>query len=122
MVSTVKSVPADQRSLFKEFWETWADNIERRAFRMQMELTDGQKKTLFLLDLDSRLQSYKKQLSDFGVTVPSPEELREVHHIVSTEPAVVREEMDLELDSLQETVEDQVQIFTPQVPEHLPLG
>ena len=87
-----------------------------------MELTDGQKKTLFLLDLDSRLQSYKKQLSDFGVTVSSPEELREVHHIVSTEPAVVREEMDLELDSLQETVEDQVQIFTPQVPEHLPLG
>ena len=36
LVSTVKSVPADQRSLFKEFWETWADNIERRAFRMQI--------------------------------------------------------------------------------------
>ena len=106
-------MPADPRSLFEEFWETWADDIERRAFRMEMELTDGQKKTLVLLDLDSRLQSYEKQLPDFGLPVPSPEELREVHHIVSTEPAVVREEMDFEIDSLQEMVEDQVQIFTP---------
>ena len=93
-------MPADPKTLFEEFWNTWADDIEQRASRMQRTLTDGQKKTLVLLDLDSRLQSYEKQLSDFGLPVPSPEELSQVQHIVSTGPAVIREEMDFQLEEL----------------------
>ena len=107
-------MPADPRSLFEEFWNTWADDIERRAFRMQRELTEGQKKTLVILDIESRLQSFEKQLTDFGLPVPTPEELSQVHHIISNEPAVIREEMDFQIESLQEIIDERVPNLTPE--------
>ena len=107
-------MPANPRALFDEFWQTWIDDFERQAWRNQIELTESQKRTMLLLDLEMRLQSFEKQLVDFGLPVPTPEELAQVHHIVSTEPAVIREELDFEVERLQEMVNDRVPNFTPE--------
>ena len=82
-------MPADPRALYDEFWVTWIDDFERQAFRNRTELTERQKQTLLLLDLEMRLQGFEKQLGDFGLPVPSQDDLAQVHHITSTEPAVI---------------------------------
>ena len=106
-------MPSNPRALFDEFWMTWTDDLEWRATRRnEIVLTEGQKRTLVLLDLADRLQSYEKQLSDLGLPIPSPEELQQVSHIVNTEAAVMREEMAFDITEQQEMVEERLPTFT----------
>ena len=107
-------MPADPRALFDQFWETWTDDFEHRAMRTEVELTETQKKTMVLLDIELRLQSFEKQLAEFGLPVPTQEELQQVNHITSTEPAVIREERDFEVDQLQQMIEDRLPNLTPE--------
>ena len=105
-------MPSDPRALFDQFWPTWTDDFEHRAFRMQVTLSDEQAKTMVLLDLDLRLQSFEKLLADFNLPTPTDDELRQVNHIVSVEPAVIREEMDFDVEELQEIVQEKLLQFT----------
>ena len=107
-------LPSNPRALFDEFWVTWTDDIEWRANRDQIVLNDSQKRTLVLLDIADRLQSYEKQLTDLGLPKPIPEELLQVNHIVNTEPAVIREEMAFDLGAQQEIVDERLPNFTPE--------
>ena len=59
-----------------------------------------------------RLQSFEKDLRDYGLPEPTPEEMARVQNITSTEPVVIREEKDYDVDQLAETVEDVVPKFT----------
>ena len=43
-----------------------------------MELTESQKKTMLLLDLDHRLQSFEMNLSHFDLPVPTEDDLAQV--------------------------------------------
>ena len=78
-----------------------------------MALDSDQLKTMVLLDLQLRLQSFEKELRDFGLPEPSPEELLRVENIISTDPLVIREEKEYEVADLVATVEDLVPKFTP---------
>ena len=51
-------------------------------------------------------------MSDFGLPVPTAEELQRVNHIVRTEPAVIREEMNFIIEDLQAAVNDRLPNFT----------
>ena len=55
---------------------------------------------MLLLDLELRLQSFEKQLKEFGLPVPTPEELARVENITRTESAVIRDEMDFDVEEL----------------------
>ena len=105
--------PANPRSLFDEFWQTWTDDFEQRGRHRNMALDSDQLKTMVLLDLQLRLQSFEKELRDFGLPEPSPEELARVENITSTDPVVIREEKEYDVDNLVATVEDLVPKFTP---------
>ena len=105
-------MPSNPCQLFNMFWQTWCDDFEHQATRNRLELSEIQKKTMVLLDIEFRLQSFEKQLSDFGLPVPTEEELSQVNHIVNTEPAVIREEMAFDIQELHEMVEDRLPIFT----------
>ena len=105
-------MPSDPRALFDQFWQTWTDNFERRAFRRQIDLSDVQVKTMVLLDIELRLQSFEKNLADFNLHTPTDDELRQVNHIVSTEPAIIREELNYDIEALQELVQQRVPEFT----------
>ena len=105
--------PANPRGLFDEFWQTWTDDFEQRGRHRNMALDSDQLKTMVLLDLQLRLQSFEKELRDFGLPEPSPEELARVENITSTDPVVIREEKEYEVADLVATVEDLVPKFTP---------
>ena len=105
-------MPSDPRALFDQFWPTWTDDFERRAFRRQIDISDDQAKTMVLLDIELRLQSFEKNLADFNLHTPTDDELRQVNHIVSTEPAIIREELNYDIEALQELVQQRVPEFT----------
>ena len=45
---------------------------------------------MVLLDIDVRLQSFEKSLSDIGLPVPTREDLAQIEHITNTETAIIR--------------------------------
>ena len=67
---------------------------------------------MLLLDLELRLQSFEKELSEFGLPVPTVEELEQVENITSTEAVVIREERDYDVEELGAKVEATVPKLT----------
>ena len=107
-------MPSEPRSLFDEFWSTWVDDFEYRGRMRNQSLTEDQLRTMVLLDVDMRLQSVEKSLQDYGLHVPTPEELAQVEQIVSVLPALIREEMDYDIEELSNMVAERVPSFTPE--------
>ena len=73
--------PANPRVLFDEFWDTWIDDFELQGRRKNIVLNEKQLRTILLLDLEMRLQSFEKELQDFGLPKPSPEDLTQVQNM-----------------------------------------
>ena len=67
-------MPSNPLALFAEFWPTWTDDLQRRANRSGIQLSEENLKTLVLLDIEERLESYEKTLLEYGLPVPSKEE------------------------------------------------
>ena len=107
-------LPSDPLALFSAFWNTWFDDIQRNYERRGIELTEQQLKTMVLLDLEMRLASHEKRLQDFGLPVPTEVELADVERFTSTEPAIIREELDFNFQDLSSLVEEKVPTFTPE--------
>jgi hypothetical protein len=110
-------LPSNPRSLFDEFWETWVDDFQHRGQRRGLVLDEVQLRTMLLLDLELRLQSFEKQLADFGLPVPTREDLDQVENVTSTEPVVIREERDYDVAELAAKVENTVLKFTQEQAE-----
>ena len=104
--------PSNPCGLFDEFWNTWTDDYELLGRRRGTLLDDNQLKTMVLLDLELRLQSFEKELANFGLPQPTPEDLGRVENITSTDPVVIREEKDFDVDELRTTVQETVDKFT----------
>ena len=105
-------MPANPRDLFDEFWETWVEDFQHQAYKRGVMLKEVQLRTLLLLDLELRLQSFEKELADFGLPVPTEEELGQVENVTSTEAVVIREEKDYDVGELTTKVQSTVPKFT----------
>ena len=64
------------------------------------------------LDVQVRLKSHEKDLIDFGLPLMSETEKKTVVGLVNIEETVIREEMDYDLSSLRDTVQETYQQFT----------
>ena len=107
--------PSNPKAIFEELWPTWCDDIEyRHRRRTGEELSESQKRTLVLLDIELRLQSFEKQLIDFALPVPNQDELAEVQCVTNIQPAVIREELDFDVQELVERVNVRTPTFTPE--------
>ena len=104
--------PSNPCNLFNEFWSTWIDDYQQLGKRRGTSLDDNQLKTMLLLDLELRLQSFEKELANFGLPQPTQEDLASVENITSTDPVVIREEKDFDVDELRITVQETVEKFT----------
>ena len=105
-------MPSEPKALFQEFWPTWVYDYEYRGQQRNLVLTEDQLRTMVLLDIDMRLQSVEKSLQDYGLPVPTPEELEQVEQVVSVQPAVIREELDYDIDEVTRITEERVPSFT----------
>ena len=107
-------MPTNPLSLFTEFWTTWYDDIQYKANRRGVQLDEKQLKTLVLLDLEMRLSSFEKRLQDFGLPLPSQEDMLQIEHVTFNQPAVIREELDFDFEEMKSTSEAAIQTFTPE--------
>ena len=105
-------LPSDPFSLLEEFWDTWTDDFQRKAERRGYHLSEGQLKTMVLLDIEARLDSFGKTLCDFRLPIPTADEMAQVEHVNDTRPAVIREELDFDLDDMKRIVQERVPTFT----------
>ena len=105
--------PANPRGLYDEFWETWTDDFEHRGRRRGVTLNSRQIETMLLLDLELRLQSFEKELTDFGLPKPGIDDLAQVQEVTSTDPVVVREEKDFDRHELLAHLEEVIPQLTP---------
>ena len=103
---------SNPRALFDQFWETWTDDFKQKAFRQGISLQSDQLKTLVLIDIEHRLDSFEKQLGHFGLHKPTKEELAAVSCFTQDEPAVIREELDFEVAELNANVDNAKDKFT----------
>ena len=104
--------PSNPRKLFDEFWITWIDDFNLQGHRQMIEMDDEQLKTILLLDLEMRLQSFEKELLDFGLPQPTPEQVSRVKTLTNTDPVLIREEKDYDVEQLADKVKDTVPSFT----------
>ena len=107
-------MPTNPLALFSEFWETWYDDIKYKAERRGVQLDEMQLKTLVLLDLEMRLSSFEKRLQDFGLPLPSEEDMLQIEHVTFNQPAAIREELDFDFEEMKSTSEAAIQTFTPE--------
>ena len=104
--------PSQPGQLFEEFWQDWVEDFEQKSQSRGVELTEQQKKTMLLLDLEMRLQSFEMQLRHCELPELTAEDLASVQHVARTDPVVIREELDFDVDELRTTVEQRVPSFT----------
>ena len=104
--------PSNPRSLFDKFWEMWTDDINRKAQQKGITLDCTQQRTMVLLDLQLRLQSFEKDLRHFRLPEPTEEELANVETFTSNEPVIIREEKDFDVPELEAQAENVRQKFT----------
>ena len=109
--------PSSPRALFEEFWTTWLDDFQYSAEKAGKSLSEEQLLTMVLLDLDVRLQSHEKHLADYGLPEPTQEQLDSVQNITSIEPAVIREELEYNVEELVAVVEERTPSFTQEQSE-----
>jgi len=104
--------PANPRELFEEFWHTWVDDFELQGKQQKMNLNDSQFKTMLLLDPEMRLQSFEKELQDFGLPKPSVEDMCQVRSIANIEAVIIPEEKDYDVEQLVKSVQESTSTFT----------
>ena len=104
--------PANPAALFDKFWKTWVDDFETKSRKQSVCIDENQLRTMLLLDLELRLQSFEKELVEFGLPKPSSEDLLKVQSITNTDPVVIREEKDFDVTELEESVKKTVPMFT----------
>ena len=106
--------PANPRALFDDFWNTWIDDFEQQGRNLLIPMDEDQLKTILLLDLELRLQSFEKELIDFGLPKPTTEDLLRVETLTNTDPVLIREEKDYDMPQLVASVEKVLPMFTPE--------
>ena len=91
--------PADPVKLFEDHWQedNWGDDFKRRNGQ-EVSLSENQLKTLILLDIDRRLQSWEKSLTSFGLPTPTEDDRLQVEQHYDNTPVVIKDELDFNIE------------------------
>ena len=106
--------PTDPLDLFNTFWPTWTDDITFQAKKKGVTLTEHQKRTMVLVDLELRLDSFDRKLHEFSLPIPTKQELDDVNVLTNSIPAIIREELEHDIDKLKAKVHANISTFTPE--------
>ena len=107
------SMPADPKQLFESHYLEWTDDFVHEAEEKGIQYNDAQLGTLVLMDLKKRLQSWERNLINFGLVEPTNEEVDFVHkEDMETTSAIIREELDFDREELKKMLEERKLKFT----------
>ena len=106
-------MPANPRELFEDHHMEWADDFTLDASRKGVKLTETQIKTLILLDIEHRVQSWDRNLKSFNLPQPTDSEINDAKYSDKQRiPAIIREELDYDVDQLKELYTRRQALFT----------
>ena len=105
--------PANPLELFDAHHTEWADDFILNASKNGISLTESQVRTMVVMDIQQRLQSWDKTVNMFGIPMPKQEELDDVAFTsTSIYPVLIREELDFDLEDLSKILTEQQCKFT----------
>ena len=67
--------PANPQDLFNKHYKEWADDFISNSLKAGLELSESQIRTLVVLDVQQRLQSWDKDLSMIKIAEPTDEDM-----------------------------------------------
>lgn len=108
--------PSNPRQLFDNHWLQWSEDFQHRArVNRREELDQDQLRTLVLVDIEQRLQSWEKSLDQYGLPTPTEDELQQVEQEVELRlPALIREELDFDWQEMSELANTRRGQYTPE--------
>ena len=90
-------MPSNPKELFEKHHLEWTEDFEYDAQKKGVALSDSQKRTLVLLDIQNRLNSSDRSLKQIRLAEPTDEELKEIAFTKQdTLPILIREELDFD--------------------------
>ena len=106
-------MPSNPKELFETHYLEWGDDFECDARKGGHSLSDSQKRTLVLIDIQQRLHSWDRNLKQLGIIEPTEQELKDVEFAaVKTLPILFKEELEFDILDMQRLVDDRIQKFT----------
>ena len=107
------SMPANPKELFETHYLEWTDDFTFEAETKGVIFDEQQMRTLVLIDLKKRMQSWERQLSAFGLKEPTQEELEAVNiSSLADTDAILREELSFVRSDLMNLVDSRKSQFT----------
>ena len=107
------SMPANPKELFDNHYLEWTDDFVYEAEEKGILLDEQQLKTMVLIDLKKRMQSWERQLSAFGLKEPTQEELEAVNLAdIEDTSALIREELNFNTNEIKKMVDERKCQFT----------
>ena len=105
--------PANPKTLFEDHFLEWADDYKQQAEKRGNALTDDQLRTLVLTDIKQRLESWERELKQFGLSNPSLTELESVNFEQGVDkPVLIREELRFNIVELKQLLQERISKFT----------
>ena len=105
--------PANPKTLFEDHFLEWADDFKHQAEKKGYVLTNEQLRTLVLIDIKQRLESWERELKQFGLADPTQAELQSANvKQISVNPVLIREELNFNVEELKQMIEDRRSKFT----------
>ena len=105
--------PANPKELFYKHYMEWADDFVGNAAKKKIVLSENQIKTLILLDIQRRLQSWDRDITILNIPQPTEYELAEVNFQKENDiPVLIQEELDFDINILKKDLEVKETQFT----------
>ena len=106
-------MPSNPKQLFCNHFLVMAEDFEAKEMKRGVTLSEIQKRTLVLLDIKKRLQSWDKDLKLLNLQDPSEQELEDIAFTHSNDyPVLIQEELEIDIDELKQMVEKREKDFT----------
>ena len=106
-------MPSNPKELFEKHHLEGTDDFEHDAQKKGVVLTDSQKRTLVLLDIQNKLNSSDRSLKQIRLAEPTDDELKEIAFTKEDSlPVFIREELDFDVSQLTTLVNERKDQFT----------
>ena len=105
-------LPSNPRELFNKHWKEWTDDFEKDASNKGLSLKDSQLRTLVLLDIQTRLQSWGRNLTALQIPEPSKQDLMDISFIDKKISPLIQEELEFDQRDMENLLETRKPLLT----------
>ena len=107
--------PSNPKELFEKHYQEWTDDFIYRAEKKGKIYSEEELRTLVCLDVEERLQNREFSLTNFGITLPTLEQIQMVQsYDIDQLPRIVKEELEFDWQEMKELAIIKCEQYTPE--------